>query len=144
MIVLWLHKFNQTVILIRLLLTFKIINIIKLRQLIICCWRRNREKLEETISLSKLCVIKSVTYTVPVISTTLRWIRFRRFRHQARSWCIPRWAVVSKWTTCQNQRVDQCKHKKDLEPNWIQRPKSILNRWTRSKRREQNPLLKLD
>jgi len=140
----WLHKFNLIVILTKQLPIFKTISIIKLPQLIISCLKRSKEKQEETTSSSKLWGTKSVTYTVPAISIISRWTHFRKFRLQARLWCIRQWEVDLKSTMCQNQRGDHCKLKKDLELNWILRLKSILSRWTRSKRREQNLQRKLD
>ena len=140
----WLHKFNLIVILIKQLPISKTISIIKLPRLIISCLKRSREKQEETTSSSKLWETKSVTYIVPVISITLRWTLFRKFRLQARSWCIRLWEVGLKSTMCPNQRGDHCKLKKDLELNWILQLRNILSRWTRSKRREQNLQRKLD
>ena len=96
------------------------------------------------VSSSKLWGIKREISTVQATWITSHWIVSKRFKHQERSWCIQPWEVDLRWTKYQNLKLAHSKHKKVLAQSWTQLPKSTWSKWTKSKKREPNLLLRRD
>lgn len=97
-----------------------------------------------TASSSKWWEIKREICIAQATLITSHSIVYRKFKLQARSWCIQPWVAASKSTKYPNQKPGHFKHRRALDPSSTQRPRNTLSKWTKYRKRELNRLLRLD
>ena len=88
-------------------------------------------------SSSRWCAIRREISTVQVIWITCHSTACKRSKRLVKSWCTQQWALDSKSTRCPNLRLGPCIHRMRMvtTASSILRPRSILSRWIKFKRR---------